>query len=289
MKKSLEKLIDTSLAIENNPLTGDDLGYMARALILATLPHSKPNSNEFVRVNGDYSLSMLAPSKIGLPYGSMPRLILAWLTREAVRTKERELELGDSLSEFMRELGLNPTGGRWGTITTLKTQLRKLIACSIQFSYSTSQTDQYQNIQPIRKAVLWWDEAKQPDQKTLWKSTITLSEEFFKEVTDRPIPIDLRALKALKRSPLALDLYIWLTYRVSYLKKPVDIPWDSLRLQLGAEYKQDKYGRENFKKAILNTLKKIELVYPEVKVQQSEIGLLVKPSKTSIPKKAVEN
>lgn len=289
MKKSLDKLIDTSLAIENNPLTGDYLGYMARALILATLPHSKPSSNEFVRVNGDYSLSMLAPSKIGLPYGSMPRLILAWLTKEAVRTKQRELELGDSLSEFMKELGLNPTGGRWGTITTLKSQLRKLIACSIQFSYSTNQTDQYQNIQPIRKAVLWWDAVGQPDQKTLWKSTITLSEEFFKEVTDRPIPIDLRALKALKRSPLALDLYIWLTYRMSYLKKSVDIPWDSLRLQLGAEYADTTSGRQGFKKATLNALKKIEMVYPEVKVLESEIGLLLKPSRPAIPKKPVEN
>ena len=46
-----------------------------------------------------------------LPYGNLPRLLLAWVSTEAVRTQSRELVLGRSLSEFMRALGLEPVSG----------------------------------------------------------------------------------------------------------------------------------------------------------------------------------
>ncbi|MCH6556231.1 MAG: phosphoenolpyruvate carboxylase, partial [Chloroflexi bacterium] len=77
---------------------------MARVLVQTTLPHRKQSGTEFVRTNGALTLTMLAPSSTGLPYGSIPRLLLAWLTTEAVRTKERKIVMGHSLSDFMREL-----------------------------------------------------------------------------------------------------------------------------------------------------------------------------------------
>jgi hypothetical protein len=67
------------------------LGYMARILAQVTLPHSKPEGNEYVRKNGFLTLSILAPSHVGLPYGGIPRVVLSWLTTEAVRTKSREI------------------------------------------------------------------------------------------------------------------------------------------------------------------------------------------------------
>lgn len=111
--KNINQLLTEALAIETEEAKeAGALGFMARALTLATMPHSKPDSNEFVRKNGSFTMTMIALSVVGLPYGSVPRLLLAWLTTEAVRTKERELILGDSMSIFMRELGLVPTGGR---------------------------------------------------------------------------------------------------------------------------------------------------------------------------------
>lgn len=68
---------------------------------------------------------------VGFPYGSLPRLILAWMSTEAVRTKSRTLYLDDSLSEFMRELGLIPSGGREGTIRRFRDQLRRLLLARI--------------------------------------------------------------------------------------------------------------------------------------------------------------
>ena len=97
----------------------------------ATLPHKATPGCEFKRRNGSFSFTMLAPSEIGLPYGSIPRLLVSWVTTEAVRTRCPVLELGPSLSAFMAELGLTPTGGQWGTITRLRDQMTRLFASSV--------------------------------------------------------------------------------------------------------------------------------------------------------------
>ena len=103
------------------------------------MSHRDPKANEFRRRNGNYTLTMLAPSEIGLPYGVIPRLLLAWISTETVRTQERTLVLGDNLSGFMRQLDLVPTGGRWGTITRLRGQMQRLFSCMVTCSYEGSQ------------------------------------------------------------------------------------------------------------------------------------------------------
>lgn len=279
-QKAVDRLISSALAIaEQDALDAGELGFMARAMVQATLPHKKAAGNEFSRKNGNYTLTLLAPSKIGLPYGTVPRLLLAWLTTEAVRTKSRELELGDSLSGFMRELGLVPTGGRWGSIGRLKDQARRLFSCTVSATYDDAAKNADMGYRLTDKSLLWWD-TKDPDQAGLWQSTVTLSEAFFNEVVSRPIPVDMRALKALKRSPLALDAYCWLTYRASYAKRPSVIPWAALALQFGSDYKVLR----QFKAAFLAELRKVITVYGGVQVEATDEGLLVKPSAPHIRK-----
>ena len=98
---------------------------------------------------------------------------------------------------------------------------------------------------------------------------------------DRPVPIDMRAIRALKQSPMALDVYTWLTYRVSYLKRPTVIPWAALALQFGSDYARLR----DFKAALITELKKVLVVYGRVQVEALEDGLLVKPSLTHISRK----
>jgi hypothetical protein len=217
---------------------------------------------------------------VGLPYGSVPRLLLAWLSTEAVKTKSRELELGDSMSSFMRELDLVPTGGRWGSITRLKEQTRRLFSSTISAIYEGDDGTAILN-QPIAdKTILWWD-PKAPEQAALWKSSVTLSESFYKELIEHPVPVDLRAIKALKRSPLALDIYVWSTYRASYAKRPSTIPWAALAMQFGSDY-----GRlRDFRAAFLAELNKVAVVYPALQFDPSEDGLIVKPSLPHIARK----
>ena len=279
--QTIDSLINQALAIEDDDAqeTGA-LGFMARAMVQATLPHRAVTGNEFERRNGSFTLTLQAPSKIGLPYGSIPRLLLAWVTTEAVKTKSRELELGDSMSGFMAELGLTPTGGANGSITRLKNQTRRLFSATVTASYEDDKQIADMGYRLADKSVLWWH-SKDPEQAGLWKSTVTLSEHFFNEVIDRPVPIDMRAIKALKQSPMALDIYTWLTYRASYLKRPTVIPWASLALQFGSNYAQVR----QFKAAFLDELKKVVLVYGKVQVEATELGLIVKPSLTHIGKK----
>jgi len=276
---SIDTLINQALAIEDEQAReAGALGFMARAMVQATLPHRKTEGTYFERKNGRFTLSMLASPKTGLPYGSMPRLLLAWVTTEAVRTGSRELELGDSMSAFMAELGLTATGGANGSITSLKNQTRRLFNATVSATYEDGQRVADIGYRLADRTVLWWH-SKEPEQAGLWKSTITLSETFFNEVVDRPVPVDMRAIKALKQSPMALDIYMTLTYRMSYLKQPTVILWPSLAFQLGSDYSRVR----DFKAAFLAELRKVMLVYSGVQVEVLDEGLKIKPSLTHIP------
>ena len=82
-------------------------GFMARMMTLCSLPRSNPGQRkEYVRRNGPYTLVMTAGYPYKLPFGNLPRLLMAWISTEAVRTQSRVLVLGDSLSEFMRKLDI---------------------------------------------------------------------------------------------------------------------------------------------------------------------------------------
>lgn len=282
--KNIEKLITEVLAVESESAKeAGALGYMARALVQATLPHSKVKGSEFKRTNGLFKLTILTDSEIGLPYGSMPRLLLSWISTEAVRTKDKNLTLGRTLSSFMSELDLIPSGGRWGTITSLKEQMKRLFVSSISCTYDNGNNWAVRNITPISKADLWWD-PKQPNQSTIFESTLTLNEDFFNEIVNNPVPIDMRVLKDLKRSPLAIDIYCWLTYRLSYLRIATTVPWEALQVQFGSNYATDSQGKRDFKKAFLRELKKVNLFYKEAKLDVLESGLKLMPSAPHIKK-----
>ena len=279
--QTIDALINQALAIEDEQAQeAGALGFMARAMVQATLPHRKVEGNEFTRVNGAFTLSLQSPSRIGLPYGSIPRLLLAWVTTEAVKTKERELELGDSMSAFMAELGLTATGGANGSITRLKDQTRRLFSSTITATYQDAERVADIGYRLADSSTLWWH-SKDPEQVGLWRSTVVLSERFFNEVIDRPVPIDMRAIRALKQSPLALDIYHTLTHRMSYLKKPTVIPWEGVAAMFGSDYSRLR----DFKEAFIRELKKVVLVYPQVAVEPTEHGLLIRPSLTHIPMK----
>lgn len=283
--RQIDNLCAASLAMEAQAAKeAGALGFMARAMVQATMPHSRVDGNEFIRTNGAYTLSMLAPSRIGLPYGSIPRLLIGYLTTEAVQQKSREIVLGSSLSRFMAELGLTATGGRWGSIPRLRDQMARLMACSISCTWQNDHALALENINIADSANLWW-KPQAPAQAALWESSVTLSEKFFRECTENPIPIDLRALKALKRSPMALDIYVWLAYRLSFLRTNTSIPWAALQLQFGADYATTPQGRRNFKKKFLQALAKVHLVYPEARLDTDTYNLILKPSRLHIRRK----
>lgn len=276
---ALVRIAQEALAIEREEAQrAGALGYMARIMVQATLPHRNPKTQVFQRHNGPFTLSLMSPE--GVPFGRYPRLLLAWITTDAVRTKEPVLHLGDNLSGFMAQLGLTPTGGRWGTITRLRHQVQRLFSSTVTATLDGEEDGEwaYVGVQVASKANLWWD-PKNPEQLALYGSTVTLTQEFFEAITTRPVPIDMRALKAL-RSPMALDLYAWLTWRMSYLRKTTEIPWPALALQFGSAYKRPRA----FKEAVLHHLKTVLVLYPNARVAEGLSGLVLKPSPTHVRK-----
>ena len=193
-----------------------DRGFMARTMALCSLPRSNPgNRKEYKRVNGPFTLYMQSGPGNKLPYGNLPRLILAWVCTEAVRTRCRELVLGRSLSEFMRTLDIYSNSGR--VHTRLRNQMKRLFGCTVTMIYEEPGGFARVSSFVADKHEFWWNERK-PNESSLWESKIYLGEQFFNEIIRHPVPLDMNTLTALKRSPLGLDLYLWLTYRTFALR-----------------------------------------------------------------------
>ena len=176
-----------------------DRGFMARIVALCSLPRSNPgNRKEYKRVNGPFTLYMNAVGGCKLPFGNLPRLLMAWLSTEAVRTQNRELVLGRSLSEFMRSLGINSdSGGGRGEQTRLRNQMNRLFGCTVSLIYEDESGFTRVTSPVAEKHEFWWNERK-PGERVLWDSKIRLSEAFFNEIVNHPMPLDMNTLKALK-------------------------------------------------------------------------------------------
>lgn len=251
--------------------------YVPKALVITTLPYSKFKGAEFVRQNGHHRLSVLASESVGIPYGVIPRLLLIWVATEAKIHKTRDIELGRSFRDFMLKLNLQCTGGKNGTIGRVRKQLRSLFHCSISSSLIA---DEWQDIEfGMRLADyshFWWQPHCEFSEKTGY---IKLSEVFYNEIGHEAIPIDLRAVRSLQRSPMALDIYMWLSWRVFSLKKSCVIPWGELQKQFGSNYKKGWH----FEHAFSLHLVRIKHVYPQVLAHAIKgRGLMLYPSRPHV-------
>ncbi len=323
MPEWVREVIDAHLAIDREDARkAGQLGFMSRALVIATMPYKDPKTDAFMRVNGDFKLRILAGYEGGIPYGIYPRLLMSWVTTEAVRNNSPVIELGDSLAQFLREgMDLRSTGGgSRGSATRVTEQMKRLFGSLVTAQYSggldsrgfvlrnvliaddlaLSDADaaKLDGIGPHDAAstkagddgALWIPQGQ--DEAGQWRSQVRLSMSFFKECVANPVPIDLRAYKSLRGNPLAMDVYTWLTYRMSYTTRRMrPIPWELLMWQFGSGYGSNSedpvrmlQAVRDFKKAFLRALKLVALVYPDARVAPTDAGLVLAPSPTHIPR-----
>ena len=258
----------------------DQIGFFPRVLSIPSMPHSKPKVHEQIRKSGPYLMKMLAPSDVGLPYGAMPRYLVAWLTREVLRKKQREISLGNSLGEFLKMINQGRTGGKTGAINRLKNQFERLLSTSFSFIEKGESKSGHQFFIADRYRI--WGDRDENNLIELGKYWIIVSESFYKEAISRPFPFDLRMFPALKGSSMAIDIYFWLTHRMSYLAKPIPIPWEALFVQFGSGYANDKKGRYAFKKKFCDHLDRVLVLYPGARIRNSKAGVLLLPGKPHI-------
>ena len=240
----------------------EDIAYLARLLALCSLPRTNPgNRKEYVRRNGPFTLALTAGFDNKLPFGYIARLLLAWVCTEAVRTQSQDLTLGKTLSDFMRVVGIDPTGAAYARV---RNQMRRLFACSITLvckdAIGCSRISSY----VADRHECWWNHV-QPEERGQWRSKIRLEEGVFTEIVRHPVPLDMNILKALKRSSLGLDLYLWLNYRTFGLGRPLRISWKRLYEQFAlnpARAATDKNAVNDFRTKALRELIKIKIAWP---------------------------
>lgn len=289
------QLIETAAIIREQP-DAVERAFMARQLVQCTLPHTNPGDVPvWKRSSGNMTLAIQpgidldTEKSIGYPYGTIPRLLLFWIITEAVQTKTRRLVLGRSLAEFMRAVGLDPSrGGKRSDQRRLKDQMRRLFKSHISFNASmdlpNAHGERWQNMEVAPDGELWWH--PHPDQTALWESWVELGEKFYQAVLASPVPIDMRALRALKRSPLALDLYAWVCFRAFVIvqkNQPAQVTaWKILMHQLGADYSTAK----NFKPKAQAALRKIAALYPGLTIGRAKGGFTIHATRLAVPQKA---
>lgn len=271
------------------------IAFSPRQLILTTLPHRDPgNVPSYQRKNGNLTMTIQAGidpktgEVVGYPYGSIPRLLTYYLTTKAILNKAdisnknpRRIELGNTLAEFMRELGYNPkSGGNKSAARYLKEQIHRYFAASYTFSEERQLSpfskgngvEVRADMKVARKQAFHWQ--GDPDQRDIFGYFVELSEDFYEMATKDMIPAKIEVLRAIKKSPLALDLYAWLTREAALIvkgKAPRFVSWNDLMEQMGTTYSNPK----NFARYVKIELNKIQAVYSGMKLGNLDGGILL--------------
>jgi hypothetical protein len=297
--------IDMSIELnDKSALDAEALGFIPSLFCFLSLPHSEVPASEkiqngdteiqpvsFIRKNGDRKIILWNHGDVGLPCGKLPRVIIAWLATEAKKTKSRELTLGKSFKEFAAKLELQNSGGKKGDLLRLKKQASRVFTfrISVLEKNKPRSSTSFENLQIVDQGALPWDLSWVTDDSSVernWEGKILLSEKFFEVCLKSGVPVDFRILHIL-RSPLSIDIYLWLTYRVNSISRRTPIPWTSLRWQFGAAYGDesglDDQGLRDFKKNFIIHLNKVRFLWEGLNIEPTTAALVLLPSSPNIP------
>lgn len=283
-----QKLADASAEIALAPASDRDACFLHSVLCQVGMPRKKTAELRFERTNGAVSLLLTAGElwdgrawvQQQLPYGPKPRMVLINCTTTAIVTKSRFVDVGRSTREFMERMGLNPQGSEY---RSLRRQIASLAACRMQLGGRVGDEIFNLETQPIRRLNVWV--VPDADQQTLWPGVVELSQEYFDHVRDAAVPLDDRAVAALRGTALGLDVYAWLAHRLWRIREPngILIPWQSVRMQFGQEYSRLDHCRQEMR----SVLKQVLLLYRGARVEEVRGGLLLRHSPPPMPRSIV--
>lgn len=257
----------------------EKIGFTYSGFALTSLPH-RPQTDTTWRREG-HNLTMLITSGVdragmplGLPFGSYARFILLFLQSEAIRTGSREVELGRSMRAWLGSMGLSIGGKTYKQVTD---QARRISGCTLTFYADRQGTELMRRAGFVDGAINLTDIGEQP---SLWQERVLLNEEFFRALREHPVPLSEAALRAIGPRSMVIDTYIWLAYRLHALKREMEIGWPALYSQFGAGYGQIRFFRRHF----IECIALATAAYPEARVDLSDRGLILRPSRPAVPK-----
>ena len=213
---------------------------------------------------------------IGVPYGSMARLILLYLQTEAIRTSDPEVELGRSMHAWLSRMGIHGGGKNYKLVGE---QARRISACRLTFLTEIPGAELRQNGAFVQNAITLTTAADER-QRALWQDRVRLDDGFWRSLREHPVPVREEAVRAIGARSLALDVYIWLAYRLHSLTRATPVTWTALHGQFGAGFKAVRQLKPTFRDALGLAL----AVYPEARVDLDQAGIVLHPSPPAVPR-----
>jgi hypothetical protein len=261
----------------------ETLGICHAGFALTSLPHK--DTNELYWRREGHRVTLLVESgreengePVGIPYGSKARMILIYLQTQALRSGSREVELGRSLKAWMKAMGIATIGG--ATYKVVTEQARRISACRLTFFSENGPTRQRDNGGFVDNAIELAGTLNDDRQPTLWQDRVRLNEAFYRSLIEHPVPVSETALREIGNKSMAIDIYVWLAYRLHSLSKPTPISWPSLYAQFGAGFA----ALRNFKPAFSEALRMALAAYPGAQVAVESTSIVLHPSRPPIAK-----
>lgn len=259
------------------------LGFAFSGWAQCALPHRRLNDDARWEIAGERVRLVVEPGlrptsddgpmeHIGVPYGSVARLILLFLQTEALRKRTREVELGGSLRQWLTKIGASIGGSN---ARAVRDQAERISRCRLTFHIQGSGKIGLVNQSIVDRALFIENDSR---QGRLSLETAKLSEGFFEQLMKHPVPIEEAAIKAISNNPAALDAYLWLAYRLHVLSGDKLITWKALKSQFGTGYKELFHFKPRFTQALALAT----AVYPAAKIEVLEQGVVLKPSRPPV-------
>jgi hypothetical protein len=254
--------------------------FLHSAFCAMSLPVRRPadDTAPIIRQDGQYTLAITPRpvlqridgqqrmSILGVPYGSLPRLVLIHIMTEAVRTRTRHIVLGSSFTDWMRRMGFRSISyGPRGSATLIRQQLDRLLACewTIRWDNEDAKGDQEFAVKEVK---LTNEYAGTTARHGGFSREILLTEGFFDHLREHAVPLDENAVRQIRDSATSLDLYTWLSYRLPRINKtrPTLISWPQLAVHFGNEGNNIRKFRQTIRDA---WERQVSAVYPEARAE----------------------
>lgn len=269
----LDRLVEARLSLLDDYTGRETVHYVHSVLAQVSLPRKAVQERTFSRSSGMVGIQLDAGSlwdgskfvQQPLPYGPMPRLIMAWVNAYAKKRKTREIPVGKSASEFLRLLGYaSVSGGSRGVYTSFSKQSKALAACKMTLGYGKI---------TVNERVFAQFEGLQ-GERSIWPGTLLLSDDYYNSLMEHATPLPLAALQALRGSALGLDILAFLAHRLRRVTKSEGEPvsWEALKGQFGQEYAANSLGMKSFKQEFTRALGDVLEVYRGARIEPLMCG-----------------
>jgi hypothetical protein len=281
-KRTLEKAKGVELVRIKREQAAQSLCFCSRPFVLCGLPVRRPPRNQLIyeRRNGKFVLQITGHPDYGLPFGQ-DRIVPVFLATLAVQQKSPIVRFR-SAGEMLEIFGMHKGGKEYRRLVSA---FERIFGATIFFGTdqirSTAKLVQRSRFNFLREAQIWYNrESDQPVLSDEFENVIVLSDEFYREITEHPIPTDLDAVRVLSASPAVLDLFMWLSYRCFSARGDEMIPLSG-SLGLAAQLGNAEYARpRKFREKLAEWMRVVKAMWPQCPAAISPDGrsLLVRPA-----------